>query len=112
MRMCVRDRLHVCARVGTRLRLRMCLYMHVRARVGEHACAGADWCAYICMYDHYIILLYMRAQCVRTFVGTCVGTGMNVRSSERICVRVCGRMSVCVRECAYVRVRMCIYVCS
>ena len=34
---------------------------------------------------------------------------MYVRACERICVRVCGRMNVCVRECAGVRVDMSVY---
>ena len=42
------------------------------ALVGARACVRAF--AYICMYDYYIILLYMRALCVRTCVCTYVRT--------------------------------------
>ena len=59
-------------------------------------------CAYICMYDYYIILLYMQAQCVRTFVGTRVRTCMYVRACERIYAYV--------SACACVRVHICEFV--
>ena len=38
----------------------------------------------LCMYDYYIILLYMRVQCVRTCVGACVRTCMSVRACEHM----------------------------
>ena len=54
----------------------MCLCIHVRARVGAHACALAGASsrsvyvrARICMYDYYSILVYMRSQSVRMNVG-------------------------------------------
>ena len=68
----LRVRAHSCAREAAQ-----CLCMHVR--VGKHACTrwrtcrSASVCVYMHVQYHYIILLlYMRAQCIRTFVGTCV----------------------------------------
>ena len=65
-RVCVRA--YGSAKVRAHVRLCMCLCVHVRARVGEHAFAGAGQrtcglcacvraCEFICMYDYYIILL-------------------------------------------------------
>ena len=71
--------------------------LHVRARVGALMCAFVCACArarIICIYDYYIILLYMRVQCVRMCVGTCVRTCM------------------CVRVCAYVYANVYAYVCA
>ena len=75
--------------------------------------AGVRACAYTCMYDYYSILLYMRAQYVRMFVGTYVRTCMYVRSFQRLCVlRACQRMCTCLRAhecmhaCAYVSARV------
>ena len=110
----VRTRLHACE--GTYVCASACvgarawtLREHPCAREAAHvsvcACACGCGLAYVpvCVGVHMhacmIILLYMRAQCVRTLVGTCVRTCI-VRACERICVRVCGRMSVCVPECA------------
>ena len=86
--MCVRGcvRVCVCLLVRARACTRGCTCLCMcRARVGAHerALAGSRTCARV--YDYYIILLYMRMQCVRTYVRTCV----YVRAFERICVRVC-----------------------
>ena len=61
----------------------MRLWARVCALTGAHACGEGQCvracmrervhvCRGICMYDYYIILLNMRAQCVRTCVRTCM----------------------------------------
>ena len=61
-----------CAHERASLRLRVCLCMHVRVRLqvraGVHA--GVRACAYIWIYDYYIIFLYMRR-------SVCVGCGFS-----------------------------------
>ena len=110
----------------------MCLCMHVRVRlrvrVGVHA--GVRACAYIWMYDYYIIFLYNAAQwvrglrvCVRvctyasipTYMCTCVRAHVCTRERTRVRtqLRLCEGSHVCVRTCvrACVRARACVRVC-
>ena len=79
----------------------------VRALMGARACVRAR--AYICTYYFYIILLYMRAQFVRTCVRTCMyglPTYMRTYTYAYVCVGACAYAIARVQGCACVR--MCV----
>ena len=88
MRTCMylRAWVRVCGRMCVSMCVRMCVCdcTDVMVRMFAYVCALAGWrtcvraCAYICMYDYYIILLYMRVQCVRACVGMRLRTCMCV----------------------------------
>ena len=79
----------------------MCARLWVRVRV----CVRAR--AYICMYYFYIILLYMRAQ----FVRTCM-YGLPTYMRTYTCVGACAYATARVQGCSCVRmcVRNCLQV--
>ena len=64
---------------------------HAGARAGSRTCGCVCVCVRACVrvYDNYIILLYMRAQCVRMYARACVDTYVhsNVYMSRPTCVR-------------------------
>ena len=64
--------------------MRTCMRADVRTLAGVGPiCVRSS--AYICMYDYYIILLYMRVQCVGTCVRTCIC--MCMRTYMRTCLQ-------------------------
>ena len=97
------------------------MHVYVIACAGAHACAFAGVgqrirglcvraCEFICMYDYYIILLYISGRVVCAYVCAYAYVRTSMQMLAYVRTRVCTRMRSCGG--AHARVCVCISVCT